>query len=48
MAQQMAKYLGESTAQGESIIENLLKLTESEDEGENRRKGPEWDIFTSK
>jgi len=44
----MAKYLGESTAQGESIIENLLKLTESEDEGENRRKGPEWDIFTSK
>lgn len=48
MAQQMAKYLGESTAQGESIIENLLKLTESEDEGETRRKGREWDIFTSK
>lgn len=48
MAQQMAKYLGESTAQGESIIENLLKLTESADDSENRRKGPEWDIFTSK
>jgi len=48
MAQQMAKYLGESTAQGESIIENLLKLTESEEDGKNRRKGPEWDIFTSK
>ncbi|MDD2997914.1 MAG: [Fe-Fe] hydrogenase large subunit C-terminal domain-containing protein [Candidatus Riflebacteria bacterium] len=48
MAQEMAKYLGESTAQGESIIENLLKLTESEDEGETRRKGREWDIFTSK
>lgn len=48
MAQQMAKYLGESTAEGESIIENLLKLTESENESENRRKGPEWDIFTSK
>ncbi|HPT44878.1 MAG TPA: PAS domain S-box protein, partial [Candidatus Rifleibacterium sp.] len=48
MAQEMAKYLGESTAQGESIVENLLKLTESDDDGESRRKGPEWDIFTSK
>ncbi|MDD3145842.1 MAG: [Fe-Fe] hydrogenase large subunit C-terminal domain-containing protein [Candidatus Riflebacteria bacterium] len=48
MAQQMAKYLGESTAQGESLIENLLKLTEDESEDKNRRKGPEWDIFTSK
>ncbi len=48
MAQQMARYLGESTAQGESIIDNLLKLTESQDDDENRRKGPEWDIFTSK
>lgn len=48
MAQQMAKYLGESTAQGESIIDNLLKLTESKDDGETRRKGQEWDIFTSK
>jgi len=48
MAQQMARYLGESTAQGENIIENLLKLAESEDDSETRRKGPEWDIFTSK
>lgn len=48
MAQQMAKYLGESTAHGENIIENLLKLVENDDDTENRRKGPEWDIFTSK
>ncbi len=48
MAQQMAKYLGESTAQGESIIENLLKLVENDDEPDSRRKGSEWDIFTSK
>ncbi len=48
MAQQMARYLGESTAQGENIIENLLKLAESEEDESSRRKGPEWDIFTSK
>ncbi|MBU1107765.1 MAG: 4Fe-4S binding protein [Candidatus Riflebacteria bacterium] len=48
MAQELAKYLGESTARGESIIENLLKLAEDEEDTENRRKGPGWDIFTSK
>lgn len=48
MAQQMAKYLGESTAQGENIIEHLLKLAENQESDGTRRKGPEWDIFTSK
>lgn len=48
MAQQMAKFLGESTAQGETIIQNLLKLVESGENNKNQRKGREWDIFTSK
>jgi iron only hydrogenase large subunit-like protein/uncharacterized Fe-S cluster-containing protein len=30
LAQNLAKYLGESTAKGEEIVENLIKLTDSE------------------
>ncbi|OGK09509.1 MAG: hypothetical protein A2W80_13275 [Candidatus Riflebacteria bacterium GWC2_50_8] len=45
MAQELARYLGESTARGETIIENLVKLTESD---EKPGRITEWDIFTSK
>lgn len=48
MAQKMAKFLGESTAQGETIIQHLLKLVETDEETKDRRKGREWDIFTSR
>lgn len=48
MAQELARYLGESTARGETIIENLVKLTESDDSSESTGRITEWDIFTSK
>ncbi|MFZ5952979.1 MAG: [Fe-Fe] hydrogenase large subunit C-terminal domain-containing protein [Candidatus Rifleibacteriota bacterium] len=48
MAQELARHLGESTAQGEIIIENLLKLASADEKSEeDRRKNP-WDTFTSK
>lgn len=46
MAQNMARYLGESTAQSEAIIKNLIKLAESDSDKKNR--GQQWDIFTSR
>ncbi|NLF96910.1 MAG: PAS domain S-box protein, partial [Candidatus Riflebacteria bacterium] len=48
MAQELAKYLGESTARGETIIENLIKLTASDEKEEKPGRITEWDIFTSK
>lgn len=48
MAQELARHLGESTAQGEVLIENLLKLAATEPDKENRGKDRPWDTFTSK
>ena len=48
MAQELAKFLGESTAKGEELVENLMKMTEDE-EKKSTGKG-KWlrDIYTSK
>jgi hypothetical protein len=49
MAQNLVKFLGESTAKGENLVENLLKLTEKEDANPQQRKGKWlWDMYTSK
>ncbi|MBX3007341.1 MAG: 4Fe-4S binding protein [Melioribacteraceae bacterium] len=49
MAQQLAKLLGENTAKGESLVENLLKLTQDEKmKNLNRKKNWLWDTYTSK
>ncbi len=55
MAQQMAKLLGESSARGEQLVENLLKLVtdapapkDVDENGLPRRRTTPWDIFTSK
>jgi uncharacterized Fe-S cluster-containing protein len=49
MAQQLAKLLGESTAKGEELVENLLQITRDE----RIKKGGKgnnwlWDIYTQK
>lgn len=41
MAQELAKFLGESTARGEELVENLFKLTEDE-EKTNRAQKENW------
>ena len=49
MAQELAKFLGESTARGEDLVENLIKLTD--DEQKNTQNGKNnWlrDTYTSK
>lgn len=48
MAQKLAKFLGESTAKGEAIVDNLLKLNESESRQDNTEKKPIWNMYTSK
>lgn len=49
MAQQLAKLLGENTAKGEELVENLLKLTEDEKmKNIAGKKNWLWDIYTSK
>ncbi|OQA05553.1 MAG: Iron hydrogenase 1 [bacterium ADurb.Bin374] len=55
MAQQMAKLLGESSARGEELVENLLRLVsdtpgmkEPDEKGPARNRFTPWDIFTSK
>lgn len=48
MAQKMAQFLGESTAQGEQLVENLMQMTGPEDdkgEGEDG-SGWLWDTYT--
>ncbi|MBL1211736.1 MAG: 4Fe-4S binding protein [Ignavibacteriae bacterium] len=49
MAQNIAKFLGESTAKGEELVDNLIKLTENNGKKSSNRSG-EWlkDIYTSK
>ncbi|MCE1189628.1 MAG: 4Fe-4S dicluster domain-containing protein [Ignavibacteria bacterium] len=49
MAQQLAKFLGDSTARGEELVENLMKLTEDTEKKRNQDKN-QWlkNIYTSK
>lgn len=48
MAQNLAKFLGESTAKGEELLENLIKLTEDEQRKTNQKNKWLWDMYTSK
>lgn len=49
MAQQLAKLLGENTAKGEELVENLLKLTQDEKvKNIGRSKNGIWDTYTTK
>jgi iron only hydrogenase large subunit-like protein len=49
MAQSLAKLLGENTAKGEELVENLLKLTQDEQiKSVGRKKNWLWDTYTSK
>jgi len=49
MAQKLAKFLGESTAKGEELLENLIKITEDEQRSNSTSKSKWlWDIYTSK
>jgi hypothetical protein len=49
MAQKLAKFLGESTAKGESLVESLMSLTEDEEKKKDSpRKNWLWDTYTSK
>jgi len=49
MAQQLAKLLGENTAKGEELVENLLKLTQDEKvKSIGRNKNGIWDTYTTK
>ena len=47
MAQKMAQFLGESTAQGEQLVENLMEMT-GQDEEKEGDKGSDWlwDTYT--
>lgn len=49
MAENLAKFLGESTAKGEDLVEKLMVLAEEEGEVESRKPG-QWlrDMYTSK
>ena len=49
MAQEIAKYLGESTARGEALVDNLLKLAlDTPDKEASREKRFPWGTGTSK
>lgn len=54
MAQEIAKYLGDSAAEGEMLVNNLMRLgfddDDDDDEVDEKKKDKEWswDIFTSK
>lgn len=49
MAQQLAKLLGENTAKGEELVENLLRLTQDEKmKSIASKKNWSWDTSTSK
>jgi iron only hydrogenase large subunit-like protein/uncharacterized Fe-S cluster-containing protein len=49
MAENIARFLGESTAKGEDLVEKLMVLTEEEGDTSQRKKG-QWlrDMYTSK
>lgn len=50
MAQNIAKFLGESAARGESLVDNLMKLSEDKNSKDNNSKNGKqiWDIYTTK
>lgn len=52
MAQNIAKLLAESTAQGEALVENILKITEeptsTSNENEKDKRGWIWDMYMSR
>ncbi len=52
MAQKIGQFLGESTARGESLVENLMRLAEEGAESSNASgkngKNWLWDMYTSK
>ncbi len=49
MAQNIAKLLGESTARGEELVENLMQLAEDEEKVENKKDDKWlWDTYISK
>jgi len=52
MAQNIAKLLAESTAQGEALVENILKITEEQSptsvEAEKDKRGWIWDMYMSR
>jgi iron only hydrogenase large subunit-like protein len=49
MAQKLAKFLGESTAKGESLVDSLMSLTEDEEKKkESPRKNWLWDTYMLK
>jgi PAS domain S-box-containing protein len=49
MAEQIARFLGESTARGEDLVEKLMVMTEEEGDGGDGKRG-QWlrDMYTSK
>ena len=49
MAENIARFLGESTAKGEDLVEKLMVLAEEEGDTSQRKKG-QWlrDMYTSK
>ncbi len=48
MAQKLAKILGENTAKGEILVENLLRLAKDEQIKDKKSSNWLWDIYTSK
>lgn len=48
MAEQLARFLGESTAKGEDLVEKLMLLAEREGEPADGKKGSWRDTYTSK
>ncbi len=48
IAQQLAQFLGESTAKGEVLVENLIKLAGKNDGGNDPISRWRWNTFTSR
>ena len=49
MAQTLAKYLGESTAQSESLLDRLMLIAgDKADDSSKNGSDSLWDIYTSK
>ncbi len=49
IAGKIARFLGESTAEGEKLLENLVKMAQDNPTGGEERKGSSWlkDTYTS-
>lgn len=50
MAEQLARFLGESTARGEDLVEKLMLLADGEGQSKPEKKSGQWlrDMYTSK